>query len=174
MNFDENQFLTDIYEALVELPGDPVRQIDHAIHEVIGAHVKVLRKFAQEHRVEILEMAEERRQDRQAGPHEVEGLTVVRIQYSERDTTPIWLDGSVRAVRAERFADVDSGEGGITRGDIGDETLIAALDTFFVGAEVYIESRRPRATIFSTTTPEAERESHIWWRARVLAPEDEP
>jgi hypothetical protein len=61
MDFDKNQFLTDAFEVLITLPGDPVRQIDHAFEEVIADHVGVLRKLAQAHRKDLLAMAEERK-----------------------------------------------------------------------------------------------------------------
>jgi hypothetical protein len=61
MDFDSNQFLTDVFEALVGLPGDPVRQIDRAVEEVVAGHVKVLRRLAQTHRTDLLDMAEERK-----------------------------------------------------------------------------------------------------------------
>ena len=61
MDFDKSQFLTDVFEALVALPGDPVRQIDHAAEDVIAAHVTRLRALVQHHRVDLLDMVEERR-----------------------------------------------------------------------------------------------------------------
>lgn len=61
MDFDKNQFLTDIFETLVEQPGDPVRQIDYAIHAVIEQHVKALKRFADQERTNLLDMAEEKR-----------------------------------------------------------------------------------------------------------------
>jgi hypothetical protein len=60
VDFDKNQFLTDVFETLLALPGDPVRQIDHAIDDVIADHVLVLRKLAQKHREDIIGMVEER------------------------------------------------------------------------------------------------------------------
>ncbi len=66
---DSDHFLTDVFEQLIEdmrhgsrrnpPTGDPVRLIDKAIDKAIEVHVKVLRDIAQEHRTEILEMAEE-------------------------------------------------------------------------------------------------------------------
>ena len=61
MDYDRNQFLTDVFEKLVGMPGDPVRQIDHAVEEVIAQHLKVLRCLAQQHRTDLLSMAEGRR-----------------------------------------------------------------------------------------------------------------
>ena len=61
MDFDRNQFLTDVFENLLTLPGDPVTQMDQAVEDVIAAHTKVLRKLAQRHREDLLDMAEERR-----------------------------------------------------------------------------------------------------------------
>jgi hypothetical protein len=95
---------------------------------------------------------------------------VVRVQFqrfSEPDPVPTWLDGSVRAVAAAPFQDVDDGQGGITRADIVDETMVLPLDTFPTGAEVYVESEDATDSLFDET-PEAERDSHIWWRAEIL------
>jgi hypothetical protein len=61
MDYDRNQFLTDVFEKLVSLPGDPVAQIDVAISRIIDGHVKALRRLVQQHREEIIDMAEERR-----------------------------------------------------------------------------------------------------------------
>jgi hypothetical protein len=61
MDFDSNGFLTDVFEALVAATGDPARQIDHAIDDVITEHAEVLRKLAHLHREEVVGMAEERR-----------------------------------------------------------------------------------------------------------------
>ncbi len=61
MDFDTDQYLTDVLEAVLSMPGDPIRQIDAAVEDVIAAHVDVLRKLAQRHREAILGMAEERR-----------------------------------------------------------------------------------------------------------------
>ena len=61
MDFDANQFLTDVFEHLLTLPGDPVTQIDRSVDDVIASHVDVLRKLAQQHRTAVLEMVEERR-----------------------------------------------------------------------------------------------------------------
>jgi hypothetical protein len=99
---------------------------------------------------------------------------MVRVQlarYEEPDPTPTWLDGATLAIPAGPFADVDEGQGGITRVDIVDGSLVAALDTFAVGAEVYVESDDPEDHLFDET-PEEERSSRIWWRAVVLAPKE--
>jgi hypothetical protein len=61
MDFDRNQFLADVFEALLALPGDPVRQIDRAVEDVIAAHVTRLRAVVQFHRTDLLDMVEERR-----------------------------------------------------------------------------------------------------------------
>jgi hypothetical protein len=61
MDFDRNQFLRDVFEELARAPGDPVRQIDHAVFRVIARHSVALSKLAQTHRTEIIEMAEESR-----------------------------------------------------------------------------------------------------------------
>lgn len=92
----------------------------------------------------------------------------VRFQhFGEADPIPTWLDGSVRAVPAEPLADVDDGQGGITRADILDDAMVLPLDTFPIGAEVYVESEDASDCLFDED-PEAERDSHIWWRAEVL------
>jgi hypothetical protein len=96
---------------------------------------------------------------------------MVRLQFRKfSDPGPTWVDGSVLAVPAEPFDDVDQGQGGITHSDIADETVIAPVDRFPVGAEVYIESEDAEDCLFDET-PEEERASRIWWRATVLAPE---
>ena len=95
---------------------------------------------------------------------------MIRVQYarvSERDPIPTWVDGSVRAVPAESFAEVDQGQGGITRGDIVDDAMISSLDTFLPGAEVYVESD-DATDCLDDETPEAEKSSHIWWRATIV------
>jgi hypothetical protein len=95
---------------------------------------------------------------------------VVRVQFQrfgEPDPIPTWLDGSVRAVAVQPFADVDQGQGGITFADIVDEAMIIQLDAFGAGAEVYVESE-DASDCLEDETSEAERDSHIWWRAEVL------
>lgn len=85
------------------------------------------------------------------------------------------LDGATLAVPAEPFGDVDSGEGGITRADIGDDALILPVERFPLGAEVYIESEDPEDCLFDDQeTPDAEVTSHIWWRATLLGHEEAP
>ncbi len=61
MDFDKSQFLQDVFEALLAVPGDPVAQIDGAIFRVVAAHAHTLGKVAQEHREDLLAMVEERR-----------------------------------------------------------------------------------------------------------------
>ncbi len=61
MDFDANQFLTDVLDAVLALPGDPVRQIDRAVDAVIADHIAELHRLAQRNREAILDMAEERR-----------------------------------------------------------------------------------------------------------------
>ena len=91
-------------------------------------------------------------------------------RFGEADPVPTWLDGAVRTVPAASFVgDVDQGQGGITRADIVDETMIAPLSTYAVGVEVYIESEDASKSLFDET-PETEHDSHIWWLATVLAP----
>ncbi len=97
---------------------------------------------------------------------------MIRVQFqrfSEPDPIPTWIDGSVRAVPAEPFQDVDDGQGGITRADIVDGAMIGPLDTFGAGAEVYVESEDVTDCL-EDETAEAERSSHIWWLAKILPP----
>lgn len=61
MDFDKDQFLTDVFESLLALPGDPVRKIDRAAEDVIAAKATRLRAVVQFHRVDLLDMVEERR-----------------------------------------------------------------------------------------------------------------
>ena len=68
MDYDRDQFLTDVFERLLQLPGDPVRQLDHAVAETIEYVVKSLKRDAQEARTAILEMAEEKRKNPRGGP----------------------------------------------------------------------------------------------------------
>lgn len=99
---------------------------------------------------------------------------MVRVQFhkfSDPDPMPTWVDGSLRAVPAEPFIDTDSGEGGITLGDITDETMIAALDTFPADAEVYVESD-DASDCLDDSDEEIEKNTHIWWLGTVLAPEE--
>jgi hypothetical protein len=63
MDFDRNHFLTDVFETVIHMRGDPVKNLDHAIHEVIEDHVKVLKELAQEEREHLLTMAEQRRKN---------------------------------------------------------------------------------------------------------------
>jgi hypothetical protein len=102
----------------------------------------------------------------------VEGVNVVRVQFrrfSEPDPSPTWVDSETRAVPAEPFANVDEGQGGITFGDISDETMIAPLAAYAAGAEVYVESE-DMTECLDDDTSDAERSSHIWWRAKILGP----
>jgi hypothetical protein len=97
-------------------------------------------------------------------------MTMIRVQFrkfSQPDETPTWLDGSVRAVPAEPFDDVDEGQGGITLGDIVDPAMIAQLDSFAVGSEVYVESEDVTDCL-DDTDEATERETHIWWLATVM------
>ena len=61
MDFDRNHFLTDVFETLLGMRGDPVKNLDAAVHEVIEDHVKALKELAQEEREHLLTMFEERR-----------------------------------------------------------------------------------------------------------------
>ena len=95
---------------------------------------------------------------------------MIRVEFhrfSQRDPRPTWLDGAVRAVPAAPFADVDSGQGGITRADIVDDAMIVTIDRFPSGADVYVESDEPSDAL-DDETPESEQSTRIWWRATVL------
>ena len=95
---------------------------------------------------------------------------MIRVEFrpfSIPDPRPTWLDGSVRAVPAAPFVDVDEGQGGITRADIVDDAMIATIDRFPSGADVYVESDEPGDAL-DDETPESEQSTHIWWRATVL------
>ena len=61
MDFDKNQFLTDLFECLLVVPGDPARYVDCAIDGVITAHVQSLHRLAQRHRQALIRMVEEHR-----------------------------------------------------------------------------------------------------------------
>jgi hypothetical protein len=101
---------------------------------------------------------------------------MIRVQFKrfgDADPMPTWLDADVRAVSAEPFAFVDAGQGGITQGDIDDQTLIAPLSTFPVGAEVYVESEDVSDVLDDTDTT-TERDTHIWWRATILGEGGQP
>src|SRR5450755_862450 len=96
---------------------------------------------------------------------------MIRVQFQkfgEADPVPTWLDGSVRAVPAEPFADVDSGQGGITLADIVDGSMIASLSTFSVDAGVYVESEDV-TDFFDNAAATTESSTHIWWRAIIVA-----
>jgi hypothetical protein len=54
MEFDRNQFLTDVFEEILSRPGDPVRQIDHAIARVIDRATVALSRLAQAERENLL------------------------------------------------------------------------------------------------------------------------
>ena len=96
---------------------------------------------------------------------------MIRVQFqkfSEPDPVATWLDGSLRAVPAEPFVgDVDSGQGGITRADIVDATMMAPLSSFPVAAEVYVESE-DAGDVLDDTDETTERQTRIWWRATVV------
>jgi hypothetical protein len=61
VDFDANQFLTDVLDDVLALRGDPAQQIDRAVDDVIADHVAVLRRLAQRNREAIIDMVEERR-----------------------------------------------------------------------------------------------------------------
>lgn len=63
MDFDKNHFLTDVFEEVLRMKGDPVRNLDRAVNEVIDQHVKELKALAQEERENLLGMAEEKRKN---------------------------------------------------------------------------------------------------------------
>jgi hypothetical protein len=93
---------------------------------------------------------------------------MIRVRYTrshEKDSTEVWLDGSVAAALAEPYAAIDEGQGGITRSDIKDED-IKTLDTFEPGAEVFVESEDPE-DILDDTDRESEVATRIYWRAVI-------
>lgn len=67
MDYDRNQFFQDIFERLVEMPGDPMRQFAHVVHEEIQYMVKDLTDEANRERDHIITMAEQRK----ANPREM-------------------------------------------------------------------------------------------------------
>jgi hypothetical protein len=94
---------------------------------------------------------------------------MIRIRYArsaEDDPSEVWIDGSVLAVGAEPYAELDEGQGGITRGDIKDGDL-RALGTFEPGAEVFIESDDPTDVLDDTDTT-TEQQTKIFWRAVLV------
>jgi len=93
---------------------------------------------------------------------------MIRVLYardSESDSPEVWLDGSVLAVAAEPYVDLDEGQGGVTRGDVNEED-IKTLDHFASGDEVFVESHDPE-DVLDDETEELERNTRIWWRAFV-------
>jgi hypothetical protein len=105
----------------------------------------------------------------------LEGVTVIRIRYArfpETDLTEVWLDGSVQAVPAEPYAAIDEGQGGITRGDIKDAD-IKTLDQFEPGAEVFVASDDPE-DVLDDSDSASERDTKIFWRARLVRDEPTP
>jgi hypothetical protein len=98
---------------------------------------------------------------------------MIRVRFTrsaENDPTEVWLDGTILAVAAEPYAELDDGQGGITRGDIKDED-IRALDTFEPGSEVFVESDDPQ-DVLDDTDATTERETKIFWKAVLV--QDEP
>jgi hypothetical protein len=67
MDYDRNQFFQDIFERLVKLPGDPMRQFSRAVEDEIEYMVKDLKAEANSQRDAILTMAEQRK----ANPHKL-------------------------------------------------------------------------------------------------------
>src|SRR5271170_3812416 len=67
MNYDRDQFLQDVFERLVKLPGDPVHQIDRAVEAEIEFVAKSLKHLAQQEREALVTMAEQRK----ANPREM-------------------------------------------------------------------------------------------------------
>ncbi len=93
---------------------------------------------------------------------------MIRIRFtrdSENDSPEVWLDGSVLAVAAEPYVDLDEGQNGITRGDIKDADL-KTLDTFEPGAEVFIESE-DADDVLDDSDEASERDTKIFWRAVI-------
>jgi hypothetical protein len=95
---------------------------------------------------------------------------MIRIRYtrdSETDSPEVWLDEATRAVRAELYAGVDEGQGGVTFGDLKKED-IGTLVGFDPGAKVIIESHESD-DVLDDTDPTTERDTRIWWRATIGA-----
>jgi len=94
---------------------------------------------------------------------------MIRVRYTRSavdDPTEVWIDGSVRAVHAGPYTDLDEGQAGITQGDLKAED-IKTLDTFEPGSEVFVESD-DASDVLDDTDATTERDSKIFWRARIL------
>jgi hypothetical protein len=94
---------------------------------------------------------------------------MIRVRYTANDSNEVWLDEGRQAV-AEPYADLDQGQGGVTRGDLREED-IWTLDTFDRGADVFVESVGADDVLDDTDEATA-RDTRIFWRAVVLAAED--
>jgi hypothetical protein len=70
VDFNREHFLTEVFEKLVALPGDPEIEIDRAVDDVIDAHARVLRRVVERHREEILWMVDEYRTSRAVAEQE--------------------------------------------------------------------------------------------------------
>ena len=95
---------------------------------------------------------------------------MISVRYHrmcEVDTRETWLDGSVRTVPAATYADLDGGQGGIVRADIGTDDIRTLAD-FGPGDEIFVESEDPTDCLDDTDVA-TEIESHIWWQAVIVA-----
>jgi hypothetical protein len=84
------------------------------------------------------------------------------------DDRPTELPGDTRAVMASAYAWCDIGQGGVTAEEI-DLADVAAIITYPVGSELFIESADPTDCLddADATTVAA---TKIWWRAVVEPP----
>jgi hypothetical protein len=84
---------------------------------------------------------------------------LVEVPNDDRPTT---LPGATRAVLAQSCAAYDLGQGGVTADEI-DAAHVAALITFPVGSELFVES----SDCLDETDETTEAASRIWWRVVV-------
>lgn len=96
---------------------------------------------------------------------------MIRVRYTRflENEPDVWLDGSVRAVRAETYADLDDGQGGVTRADLKTDDILT-LDQFALRDDVFVESDDP-TDVLDDTDIATEVETRIWWRAVIVGPE---
>jgi hypothetical protein len=96
---------------------------------------------------------------------------VIRIRYTrsaEDDPTEVWIDEDTRAVRADSYASLDEGQGGITRAEIKSDDL-ETLAKFGSGDDVFVESDDD-TDVLDDTDIGSEIETRIWWRATIIGP----
>ena len=78
------------------------------------------------------------------------------------DDRPTELPGGTNAVLASACAEYDIGQGGVTREEVHDED-VAALITYPVGSELFVESALATDCLDDTDDDTAAR-TRIWWR----------